>query len=87
VLFRSLLAECRRILRRHGRIVVVAMSKAGDKSAMLRAFEWTHHHFPQILDCRPIFARDALEAAGFRIESASIRKMWVPVEIVRSTVP
>jgi ubiquinone/menaquinone biosynthesis C-methylase UbiE len=79
------LAECRRILRSHGRIVAVAMSKAGSQSAMLRTFEWTHRHFPQILDCRPIFTREALEESGFHIESAAIHKMWIPVEIVLAT--
>jgi tRNA U34 5-methylaminomethyl-2-thiouridine-forming methyltransferase MnmC len=34
------------------------------------------------MDCRPIFVRKALEAAGFRIESAERQMMWVPVEIV-----
>jgi ubiquinone/menaquinone biosynthesis C-methylase UbiE len=79
------LDECRRILLPGGRIVVVAMSKAGKRSAMLRTFEWTHRHFPQILDCRPIFARKALEESGFHIESASLQKMWIPVEIVLAT--
>jgi len=79
-----LLGECRRILRPGGRIVVVGMSKEG-KAGLRRAFEWTHRHFPKVLDCRPIFVRRALEAAGFHIESATTRMMWVPVEIVRAT--
>jgi hypothetical protein len=33
------------------------------------------------MDCRPIFVRNALEAAGFRIENVENRTMWVPVEI------
>jgi ubiquinone/menaquinone biosynthesis C-methylase UbiE len=38
--------------------------------------------FPNLLDCRPIFVRRALEDAGFAIQQAAITSMWVPVEIV-----
>jgi demethylmenaquinone methyltransferase/2-methoxy-6-polyprenyl-1,4-benzoquinol methylase len=75
------LAECKRVLRPGGRIVVVGVSKEGEGGVILQVFEWTHKHFPNLMDCRPIFVRKALEAAGFRIESAENRTMWVPVEI------
>jgi ubiquinone/menaquinone biosynthesis C-methylase UbiE len=78
----KVLAECRRALRPGGRIVVVGMSKEGEGSVLRHVFEWTHRHFPNLLDCRPIFVRRALEAAGLRIASAEKRTMWVPVEIV-----
>jgi demethylmenaquinone methyltransferase/2-methoxy-6-polyprenyl-1,4-benzoquinol methylase len=77
----TVLAECKRALRPGGRIVVVGMSKEGEGGIVLQVFEWTHKHFPNFLDCRPIFVRNALEAAGFRIESVEKRTMWVPVEI------
>ena len=77
-----LLAECRRVLRAEGRLVVVSMSKEGEDGAILHIFEWTHKHFPNFVDCRPILARHALEAAGFQIESVDRKSMWVPVEIV-----
>lgn len=76
------LAECQRVLRRGGRIGVVGMSKEGSPSLVLEAFQWTHRHFPNLLDCRPIFVRRALEAAGFRVAAARVDRMWVPVEIV-----
>ena len=78
----QVLAECRRVLRSGGRMVVVGMSKEGEGGVMRRVFEWTHRHFPNVLDCRPIFVRHALEAAGFRINSVDEGTMWVPVEIV-----
>ena len=78
------LAECRRVLRPGGRIVVVAVSKEGKSGLVLRAFEWTHRHFPNLMDCRPIYARRALEAAGFVIEECLLESMWVPVELVRA---
>jgi demethylmenaquinone methyltransferase/2-methoxy-6-polyprenyl-1,4-benzoquinol methylase len=49
---------------------------------VLRAFEWTHRHFPNLLDCRPIFVRRALEVANFEICDSKVEHMWVPVEIV-----
>jgi len=81
------LAECRRVLRTGGRIVVVGISKEGKQGLMVKAFEWTHRHFPNLMDCRPIYVRRALESAGFRIEDAAIEHMWVPVEIVLGTNP
>ena len=48
---------------------------------MIRAYEWTHRHFPNLMDCRPIYRRRALEAVGFGIEDYSVQTMWVPVEI------
>jgi len=40
------LAECRRVLRLGGRIVVVAVSKEGKPGIAVRAFEWTHRSIP-----------------------------------------
>jgi demethylmenaquinone methyltransferase/2-methoxy-6-polyprenyl-1,4-benzoquinol methylase len=77
----KVLAECKRVLRPGGRIVVVGVSKEGEGGVIVQVFEWTHKHFPNLMDCRPIFVRKVLEAAGFRIESVENRTMWVPVEI------
>jgi ubiquinone/menaquinone biosynthesis C-methylase UbiE len=81
------LGECKRVLRPGGRIVVVAVSKEGPQGLVIRAFEWTHRHFPNLMDCRPIYARRALEAAGFLVDDHSVQTMWVPVEIVRGGKP
>lgn len=79
------LAQCQRVLRPGGRIVVAAVSKEGEQGCAVRAFEWTHRHFPNLLDCRPIHARQALEDQGFSIEQTRVKSMWVPVEIVRGS--
>jgi demethylmenaquinone methyltransferase/2-methoxy-6-polyprenyl-1,4-benzoquinol methylase len=79
----KVLAECMRVLRPGARIVIVAVSKAGKEGFMIHAFEWTHRHFPNLMDCRPIYVRRAIEAAGFAIEDSRTESMWVPVEIVR----
>ena len=78
----QVLAECKRVLRIGGRIGVVAITKEAKEGFAVEAYEWTHQHFPNLLDCRPIFVRRALEAAGLSIKDAMITKMWVPVEIV-----
>jgi ubiquinone/menaquinone biosynthesis C-methylase UbiE len=78
----KVLAECERVLRPGGRIVVVAVSKEGKQGVAVSIFEWAHKHFPNLMDCRPIYVRRALEAAGFTIKDADVKSMWVPVEIV-----
>ncbi len=89
----KVLAECKRVLRPGGRVVVVAVSKEdkngkeGKEGFIIHAFEWTHRHFPNLMDCRPIYARRALEATGFVIEDSLTQSMWVPVEIVRGRKP
>ncbi len=52
----TVLAECRRVLRSGGRLVVVAVSREGEHGLMLNLYEWTHKHFPNLMDCRPIYA-------------------------------
>lgn len=54
---------------------------------ILDAFESTHRHFPNLMDCRPIYTRRAVESAGFSITAAEIDKMWVLVEIVMVVKP
>jgi demethylmenaquinone methyltransferase/2-methoxy-6-polyprenyl-1,4-benzoquinol methylase len=65
-------------------IGAVAITKEGKEGFAVEAYEWTHQHFPNLLDCRPIFVRRALEDAGFSIRNAtiasvqSIRRNWFP---------
>jgi ubiquinone/menaquinone biosynthesis C-methylase UbiE len=78
----KVLAECQRVLKPGGRIAVVAVSKEGEHGVILEIYEWSHRHFPNLVDCRPIFVRRAVESAGFRVISTERKMMWVPVEIV-----
>jgi len=76
------LNECKRVLRPNGRIVVVGMSRDGKHEPLLGVFEWTHRHFPNFLDCRPIYVGRTLENAGFNVLQTLKKHMWIPVEIV-----
>jgi len=76
------LAECKQVIKPNGRIVVVGMSKKGPGGLLEEAYEWSHRHFPNYIDCRPIFVARALEAAGFRVIQKTMKQIWLPVEIV-----
>ncbi|TWT61692.1 class I SAM-dependent methyltransferase [Rubinisphaera italica] len=78
----KVLAEWKRVLKPGGRLVVVALSKEGKQGVIMKAYEWTHKHFPNLMDCRPVYARRAIEAAGFDVKETDIEHMWVAVEIV-----
>jgi demethylmenaquinone methyltransferase/2-methoxy-6-polyprenyl-1,4-benzoquinol methylase len=78
----KVLSECMRVLKTDGRIVVVGMSKEGEHERLIGAFEWAHKHFPNFIDCRPIYVREALEKADFQIRKALKKHMWIPVEII-----
>ena len=82
------LGECQRILKPGGRLSVVSMTKTNPPGLPVRIYEWFHEHMPDYADCRPIFARQAMEESGFEIEDVSLSSMWgLPVEIVLGKKP
>lgn len=78
------LAQCRRVLKAGGRMVVVGMSKEGEHGLVYEAYEWTHRHFPNFVDCRPIFVSQVLSAPGFQVTEKQNLQIWVPMEIARA---
>jgi ubiquinone/menaquinone biosynthesis C-methylase UbiE len=81
----QVLAECRRVLQPTGRLGVVAMARVGGLPGMVAIYELTHRWFPRSVDCRPIYLRQCLLSAGFRIIKAQQTSLFgLPVEVVVS---
>lgn len=79
----DVLSECHRVLKSRGHLGVVSLSKKGRSTFMRNLYEWGHSKFPSILDCRPIFVQQALEAAGFQMRDATRMLLWgLSIEIV-----
>jgi ubiquinone/menaquinone biosynthesis C-methylase UbiE len=79
----KVLSECQRVLCRSGRLCVVSLSKAGGSNWLVRLYEWGHQMFPTLIDCRPIFAQQSLQDAGFPIRETTPMSLWgLPVEVV-----
>ncbi len=79
----KVLAQCRRVLREQGRIVVVSLSTEGRKGALYPVYQWSHKTFPQWVDCRPIDLRALLSESGFQVQKGVLLSMWgLPVDVV-----
>jgi ubiquinone/menaquinone biosynthesis C-methylase UbiE len=77
------LGECMRVLKDGGRLCVACMSDRGRHGLMMKLYLWSHEKFPNLVDCRPIFARGFIEEAGFEVDGHKVMSMWgLPVEIV-----
>ena len=73
--------ECQRVLGEAGRLGIVALSKK--ELTAVRLYEWFHMRFPAYVDCRPIFARQTVEAAGFHVTDMTEMMMWgLPVDVI-----
>lgn len=84
----QVLLECRRILKPDGRLAVVSMTKTNPPGMAVRIYEWFHETMPNYADCRPIFARHAMQQAGFIVNDVETSSMWgLPVEIALGKKP
>ncbi len=76
------LRACRTMLQPEGRLCVVALSRSQVNLAV-RIYEWVHRQAPRWIDCRPIYLRQLLRDAEYRIVETNSHSMWgLPVEIV-----
>jgi demethylmenaquinone methyltransferase/2-methoxy-6-polyprenyl-1,4-benzoquinol methylase len=70
------LTQIRRVLRRTGRLAVVAMAETTNSNAMTDFYKWLHRHFPHFIDCRPINVMNPLARGGFRTTDAQRMSVW-----------
>lgn len=70
------LAECRRVLRPGGRLCVVALACRDEPSMLTRLYERGHDLLPQLIDCRPIPVKAALQESGFDIREVAAGSLW-----------
>ncbi len=78
-----ILQELRRVLKDCGRICVVSMSKEGKTGLMIKLYDWAHETFPNYVDCRPIYVRQAFENANFEIVGVTkMSLLSLPIEII-----
>lgn len=79
----TVLDECKRVLLPSGRLCVVAMALADHPKLMSRLYVWSHRHFPNYVDCRPIPAAEMIRDAGFELGGEQRLSMWhLPVDVV-----
>ncbi len=84
------LQECRRVLRRGGRLGVVAMARSTRPGLMSGLYLWLHERLPSYVDCRPIDAERAVVEAGLGVGiTARLAMGGLPVCVVvaRKEVP
>ena len=84
----AVLAECARVLKPTGRLCVACMSSHGGVAPMEKLYRWSHDHFPNAVDCRPIDAEATLQEAGFTVTQTKQLSMWgLAVDLVLATAP
>ncbi len=76
------LKECKRVLKSSGKICVVSMSKRKE-SIMEKIYEWSHRHFPKLIDCRPLYTKEVLVESRFKVEELIEESLYgLPVDII-----
>lgn len=85
------LQEVRRVTVAGGRLALVSMdvTPSGEhESVLTHTYKWMHRHFPHIVDCQPIDAREVLRAAGFELLTQEELKIWtLPVAVIVGASP
>jgi ubiquinone/menaquinone biosynthesis C-methylase UbiE len=80
------MSECRRVLKPSGRLCIGAISAEKMNRLMMRLYLWSIHHYPGIVDCRPIDLDSILKNAGFESMVNQFHSLWgLPVRILLAT--
>lgn len=72
----DVLSQCRRVLRRNGRIGIVALERTKPPGISVLLYEWVRQFMPLLVDCRPIHTGHLLQSAGFCHIDIELRSMW-----------
>lgn len=81
----ALLRNLHSCIKPGGRLVIVSMSKVGNTGAMVRLYEWMHHKFPEMVDCRPIYIEPLLKESNMILHhKRQMSLAGIPVEITES---
>jgi ubiquinone/menaquinone biosynthesis C-methylase UbiE len=84
----QVLQEAMRVLKPGGRIAVVSLSKEGNPSMAIRVYEWAHRKWPQLADCRPIYAVRSMTVGGYVLAGRSKARMaGLPLETILAIKP
>jgi len=70
------LAECRRVLRRNGRMGLICLSSEAGLPTLNSLYGWGHARWPGVLDCRPIRPDDWLKASSFEVSTRCRMSLW-----------
>ncbi len=82
------LAECQRVLRRGGRIVVTSLARRDRPAPLSRLYERSHELLPALIDCRPIPLEAALRESGLAVAQVDAGSLWgLPVDAVLAVRP
>ena len=83
----TVLAQAQRVVRPGGRVALLCLSKERPNWAT-HLYEWGHHRFPALLDCRPLFPQRSLVSAGFTIQRAHrVLLFGLPIAVVIGQKP
>ena len=84
----QVLAECRRVLRRGGRLVVTSLARRDPVNPLTRLYERGHDLLPSVIDCRPIPVAAALRESGLHVQRVASGSLWgLPVDAILAIRP